>query len=283
MTALDLNKAAIGALGRSSADAVAKANSDYAAQRAKAAVLVHGGRWLLLLALVAVWQAASKAVLDPFFFSRPASIASALLRLAATGELWTNVGVTLLEAFLGFCIGSAVGTAAAIALGSSARIYAVFEPFVLILFATPAVAVAPLVIVWLGIGLAPKVVLAAWFVFCIVLLNGVSGVRSVPAGWLAAARLMGASGAQIFWKIKLRGAVPQLLAGYKSALPQSVIGAMVGEFISARYGIGYLIAAASGKFDTASAFAAILVLAVLVLLMFFLLQIGATVVEGETR
>lgn len=259
--------------------AVARATRGFSSSRAKTAMTIHGGRLALLLVLLTVWQSSSPTGLDPFFFSRPLDIVAALWRMAASGELWTNMAITLFEAFVGYCIGATLGTLAAIVLGSALRVYAVFEPILLILFATPAVAIAPLIIIWLGIGLTPKIVLAAWFVFCIVLMNGVAGVRAIPTGWLKSVQLMGASRLQIFAKVKLRGAIPHLIAGYKSALPQSVIGALVGEFISARRGIGYLIAEASGKFDTAGTFAAILVLATLVLLMFSLLQIGMTAAD----
>ena len=271
------------ALAGNAERAVACASREFSSRRARTAAAVHGGRIVLLVAVITIWQSSPPSALDPFFFSRPLDILIALYRMGGSGDFWLNVGVTLLEAFIGYCVGSVIGTIAAIALGLNLRLSAVFEPILLILFATPAVAVAPLIIIWLGIGLTPKIVLAAWFVFCIVLMNGIAGVRAIPPGWIRSAQLMGASRAQIFLKIKLRGAVPHLVAGYKSALPQSIIGALVGEFISARRGIGYLIADASGKFDTAGALASILILAALVLLMFSLLKVGTAAAEEGAR
>lgn len=221
---------------------------------------------LLLVALLA-WQLLSGVLLDPFFFSSPGRILDAIMTLFSSGLLFEHAGYTIYEAFAGYLLGTTAAILAAALFGPSPRLYAVIEPFLLSVYAVPSVAIAPLLIVWFGVGIASKVCLAAYFVFFVVFMNAVTGVRAVQRGWIDTARVMGASPRQILTKIVVRGAAPHLTAGLRLAVPEAVIGAIVGEFISAQKGIGYLILSASARYQTAGVFAAVLILAVLVLVM----------------
>ena len=221
----------------------------------------------LLLAVLLAWQLLSGAVLDPFFFSSPSRIFDSLVGLFKSGQLFEHAGYTIYEAFAGYLIGSAAAILAASVFGPSPRLYAIIEPFLLSVYAVPSVAIAPLLIVWFGVGLASKVCLAAYFVFFVVFMNAVTGMRAVQPGWIDTVRVMGASRTQIMTKIVMRGAAPHIQAGLRLAVPEAVIGAIVGEFISSQKGIGYLILSASAKYQTAGVFAAVMILAVLVLVM----------------
>jgi NitT/TauT family transport system permease protein len=232
---------------------------------------LKGGRILILVLVVAAWQLLSGLLLDPFFFSRPSEILQALTNLVTSGKFSIHVGLTVEEAVFGYIAGALAGVVAAALLGLLPRAYAVTEPFVLAVYSVPSVAIGPLLIVWFGIGLQPKVLLAAYFVFFVVFMNGIAGVRSVPRGWLDAARVMGAGRLQLVTKVILRGAAPHLMVGLRTALPQAVIGAVVAEFISSQRGIGFLITDASSHYNTAGVFASILILSLLVLLMAVLL------------
>jgi NitT/TauT family transport system permease protein len=229
----------------------------------------------LLVSIIVVWQALSGVLLDPFFFSSPARIIEAIGQLFENGRLLENVGYTVYEAFVGYLLGASAAILAAAVFGPSPRLYAIIEPLLLSVYSIPSVAMAPLLIVWFGIGVTSKILLAAYFVFFVVFMNAVTGVRSVHQGWIDCARLMGATRGQVLSKIVLRGAASHLVVGLKIAVPEAVIGAVIGEFISAQKGIGYLILNASSRYYTAGVFAAVLLLGLLVLVMAAGLHINA--------
>src|SRR5579884_317920 len=229
-------------------------------------------RLALLLVFLLAWQVLSGVPLDPYYLSRPSLIWDQVVLLVQSGRFADNVLLTVEEAFFGYLLGAATATVAAAVLGLLPRAYAIVEPFLLAVYSIPSVAIGPLLIVWLGIGINSKVVLAAYFVFFVVFMNGVSGVRSVPRGWIDVARVMGAGRGQLVTKIILRGAAPHLMTGLRTSVPQAVIGAIVGEFISSQRGIGFLISDASARYNTAGVFAAISILSLLVLVMAILLN-----------
>ncbi len=228
---------------------------------------IYGSRLLLGVTVVAAWELLSGVILDPFFFSRPSAIVAALGTLFESGQFTRHVGLTVEEALLGYVFGAVAAIVAAALLGLFPRGYAIVEPFILVIYSVPSVAIAPLLIVWFGIGLLPKIILAAYFVFFVVLMNGIAGIRGVPSGWVNVTRVMGASRLQVTTKVVLRAGAPHLMVGLRTALPQAVIGAVVAEFISSQRGIGFLISDASAHYNTAGVFVAILILSVLVLLM----------------
>lgn len=257
--------------------AVQLASDAYQRARWQSRVLLQGGRVLLGISLIAAWQGLSGRVLDPFFFASPGAILAELNRLAVSGAFTLHVALTVEEALLGYVLGALTGSLAAVAFGLSRRAYAIAEPFVLVVYSVPSIAVAPLLIAWFGIGLLPKVLLSAYFVFFFVFVNGVTGVRSVPRGWIDAARVMGANPIQLAYKIVLRGAAPYLMAGLKAGMPLSVIGAISAEFIASQRGIGYLVSIAAAQYQTAGVFAALLILSGLVVVMHAVLNSGRTV------
>lgn len=253
--------------------ALQKALGEHRRSRRREFWTLYTVRIAILLAVLLAWELLAVAVvLDPFFFSQPTIIWHQLVLLVQSGQFGPNVLLTVEEAFFGYIAGAIVATLAAAVLGLLPRAYAIVEPFILVVYSIPSVAIGPLVIVWLGIGPNSKVILAAYFVFFVVFMNGVSGVRSLPRGWIDVTRVMGARRHQLVSKVILRGAAPHLMTGLRTAVPQAVIGAIVGEFISSQQGIGYLISSASSRYNTPGVFAAILILAVLVLVMAVLLN-----------
>lgn len=254
------------AAGRSE-QVLAKAQAIRARELTQERNYILGWRIGLLVIVLLAWQLLSGVLLDPFFFSSPSRIIDAIVNLVTSGRLVEHAGYTIYEAFAGYLLGTSVAILAAAVFGPSPRLYAVIEPFLLSVYAIPSVAIAPLLIVWFGVGIASKVCLAAYFVFFVVFMNAVTGVRAVHRGWIDTVRVMGASRSQILTKIIIRGAAPHLAAGLRLAAPEAVIGAIVGEFISAQKGIGYLILSASARYQTAGVFAAVLILGILVLVM----------------
>jgi len=221
----------------------------------------------LLVALLAGWSLASGRLVDRLFVSDPAAVVRALAGLVARGTLWFHLWFTLTETLLGYAIGAGLGLAAALAVALTRGGEPILRPFVLLAWATPKIALAPLVIIWFGIGIVPKIVLAATFVFFVVFLSTLAGLATVRPELVAVVRVMGASPLTVFRKVSVPSAMPFIVTALRITIPAALIGAIIGEFISANRGIGYLINAASSRYNTAEVFAGILSLLVLVLLM----------------
>jgi NitT/TauT family transport system permease protein len=221
----------------------------------------------LLVAVLLAWWLMSGPVVDRLFFSDPVSIGRAFLRIVASGLLWWHLEQTLIEMTLGYALGIGLGIVAGFVVSVLPWGEPIARPLMLAAYATPKIALAPLIIIWFGIGLLPKIVLAASLVFFIVYFNTLSGVAAVSPGMLATARVMGASGLGLFLKVTLPSAAPYVFVAARITLPAALIGAIIGEFMSSNRGIGYLIAAASSRYDTAEVFAGIFSLLIFVLLL----------------
>jgi NitT/TauT family transport system permease protein len=222
---------------------------------------------VVILALVA-WDAAAGTLIRPFFISTPEAVGRRLLDwFGGSGDFWFHARFTLTSAGLGFVAGSALGIALAWPLALRRTAYRVVEPYVLIAYSVPAVALGPVFILWFGIGLTPKIVLAAYFVFFVVFINTAEGIRRAPQGLLDVTRMMGASRWATMRSVLLPSSLPYILAALRITLPAAMIGAVVGEFIAANRGIGYLTRAAAGRYQTAGVIAGTIVLAAIVLLL----------------
>lgn len=229
----------------------------------------------LLTALLVAWSLASGRLVDRLFLSDPVSIARAFGSLVARGTLWFHLWFTLTETLAGYVAGAALGLLGALAVSLTRAGEPILRPFVLLAWATPKIALAPLVIIWFGIGILPKVVLAATFVFFVVFLSTLAGLATVSPDLVAVVRVMGASRATVFRKVAVPSAMPFIVTALRVTIPAALIGAIIGEFISSNRGIGYLINAASSRYNTAEVFAGILSLLVLVLGM----NAGVTALE----
>jgi NitT/TauT family transport system permease protein len=221
----------------------------------------------LLGALLIGWALASGRLVDRLFLSDPVSVARAFGMLVVKGTLWFHLQFTLTATLAGYLIGAGLGLAGALAVSLSRAGEPILRPFVLLAWATPKIALAPLVIIWFGIGVLPKIVLAATFVFFVVFLSTLAGLATVSPDLVAVVRVMGASPLTVFRKVAVPSAMPFIVTALRLTIPAALIGAIIGEFISSNRGIGYLINAASSRYNTAEVFAGILSLLVLVLLM----------------
>lgn len=227
------------------------------------AVQVAIARTVLLIVILVVWQLISGPVVAPLFISEPTDIWGRLVQWAENGVLWRNSWVTIQEVLLGYVIGSAVGIVGAFLIASSKLLYQILEPYIMALYSIPKVALAPLFIVWLGIGMQMKVVLAAVMVFFLVFLNTAAGIREVDRELIDAARLMNANRRDIILKVILPGSMTGVFTGMRVAIPYALIGAVIGELVASNEGLGYLINASAATFDTAGVFAALIVLTVI--------------------
>jgi NitT/TauT family transport system permease protein len=244
------------------------AETDRARRAARADRLrILAGQLLLLALILGGWAWASGRILDRLFLSDPVSVAKAFWAILLKGTLWYHLRFTLTETLLGYLIGAGLGLGGALAVSMIPAGEPVLRPFVLLAYATPKIALAPLMIIWFGIGILPKVILAATFVFFVVFLSTLAGIATVPPQLVSVVRVMGAAPPAVFRKVVLPSAMPFILTALRLTIPAALIGAVIGEFISSNRGVGYLINAASSRYATAEVFAGIGSLLVVVLCM----------------
>jgi NitT/TauT family transport system permease protein len=228
---------------------------------------ILAGQLVLLALILSGWAWASGRVLDRLFLSDPVSVTKAFWAILLKGTLWYHLRFTLIETLLGYLIGAGLGLAGALAVSMIPTGEPVLRPFVILAYATPKIALAPLMIIWFGIGILPKVILAATFVFFVVFLSTLAGIATVPPQLVSVVRVMGAAPSAVFRKVVLPSALPFILTALRLTIPAALIGAVIGEFISSNRGVGYLINAASSRYATAEVFAGIGSLLVVVLCM----------------
>lgn len=224
-------------------------------------------RVVIVGGILLFWQFASGTLVDRLFISNPVAIVESFVRFSLDGTLWWHLGRTLLEMTLGYIVGVIGGVGFAIVVTLIPWGDQIARPFMLGIFAIPKVALAPLVIVWFGIHLLPKVILSASLVLFIVYFSTLAGFAAVNRDLVSSMRVMGASRSAMFFKLIFPSSAPYIFAAMRITLPGALIGAIIGEFVSSNRGIGYLISHASSRYDTAQVFAGILSLLIFVLIM----------------
>lgn len=227
------------------------------------------GLWLGTIGLGATillfWQFGLGYLVNPRYVSDPAAIGGRIGELAAEGEIFSHVAVTLGEAGSGFLIGAVLGLLSAFALAQTRRGYEVFEPFLIGFYSIPKIALAPLFILWFGLGYTPTIIMAALLVYFIVFVNTATGIREVRPGLLEVCRVFGASRRDLLFKIVLPSAAPAIVASIRITFTRAVEGAVLSEFVASTQGLGYLVARASRAFDIETVFAGIVIIAVVVM------------------
>jgi NitT/TauT family transport system permease protein len=216
------------------------------------------------IAILLFWQWASGRLIKEIYVSKPTAVAVRLYELFASGEIYPHLWTTGQELVLGYVIGVAGGILGGYALGRSPRLANIFEPYVMGFYGIPKIALAPLFIIWFGIGIGSKVALASIMVFFLVFYNVYTGVRSVDRELVNLSLVMGANQRQLTYHVYLPAAAPFVLLGMRMAVPYSVIGVIVGEFTSSISGLGLFIHEASSTYDPAGVFAGIAILLVFV-------------------
>jgi NitT/TauT family transport system permease protein len=222
------------------------------------------GRIVAGLAVVALWQAAHWA-LGTEWISSPLAIVRRTAEIAANGELARHTAATLTEAGFGFLLGGGAGILLPFALRLSPRLTAALDPFFTAAMGVPKLALAPLLILWFGIGIFSKVVFVAAVVFFFLFFNTLAGVRSMEPRLAAAVRVLGGREWTVTREIAWNTALPYVFAGLKVALPRAIGAAVVGEFIASDRGLGYYINNARAMADTVGLFTGVTVVTLLVL------------------
>jgi NitT/TauT family transport system permease protein len=209
---------------------------------------------------LALWEGLSVAMHAEFWISRPSEVVVALIAWAKSGDLATDLKLTLTEAGIGFVLGSAAGGLVGFVLGWVKRLGKLFEPLVLSLYTLPKIALAPLFVLWFGIGPVNKIMFSGMLVFFMVFFTTFQGTRQVDRDLVANARMLGASRWAIWTKIAIPYASVWVFTGIRIGLPYALIGAIVGEFVAADSGVGFRIKEATSFFNTAAVFAGLVVL-----------------------
>ena len=263
-------------------EAAASSSGRVLDEAAATAALASGASWPARVALqagalavtIGLWAVAadqgwvSERILPP-----PLDVWRSFWNLLSDGILLDHIGITLWEVFAGFVLGSAGGFLIAVAGSVWAPFRRVIYPYMVALQVTPRIAIAPLLFIWLGFGALPKIVLAATICFFPVLINTLTGLTLVDEDADELFRSLGATRRQRFFRLALPGALPVILAGLKTAISLALIGAIVGEFVSAQEGLGLLIQRFSFQLNSSAAYAVLLTLTAIGLALYGLMEL----------
>jgi NitT/TauT family transport system permease protein len=229
---------------------------------------VFAAQVALGVALLALWQTlVSVRVLDPFFVSRPSDIASRIGQWVARGTLWPHLAVTIEESLIGLIAGAAIGIGLGFVLARAPFAASVLDPYIKMLNAVPRVVLAPLFLLWFGLGIWSKVALAVTLVFFVMFFNTYQGVRDANPVLIDNVRMLGASERQLMRHVLVPSALTWIFSSLQTSLGFAMVGAVVGEYLGATRGLGYVISQAEGTFDTTGVFAGMTVLGVVVVVV----------------
>lgn len=229
---------------------------------------------LLFVAVVVGWDLLVRLeIVSSFILPAPGDVLDSLLGLLPTSLLWRNVGVTMYETVVGFVIGAGLAFVLAVASSLGPYFRKMVYPYMIALQVTPRIAITPVIIAWLGFGPTPKIVIAATICFFPVYINTLTGMLSVDEDALEMFRSLRATKWQTFTQLMLPGALPVTFAGLKTGMTLALIGAIVAEFVSAQDGMGLLIQQFSFQLNMDAAFAVLLMLTLIGLVLFGLMEL----------
>ena len=235
------------------------------------AKLAYARRWapalLIVVCIIVLWEGYVRVFdVQKWLLPAPSQIGVALFQDA--GLLWRHTGVTVLEIVVGFGLALASGVALATAIGMSRTLERALYPFIIASQTIPIIVIAPMLLIWVGYGLAPKVIVVALISFFPIVVNMVDGLASVDRDMIRLMRTLGANRWQIFLKVRVPASLPYLFSGVRVAIAVSVIGAVIGEWVGSSEGLGYLMLRSKPQFLTERVFAAIVILSALGVALF---------------
>ncbi|RAN79553.1 ABC transporter permease [Bacillus sp. SRB_336] len=228
------------------------------------------GRIVLAVVVIGGWQwFTAVGWVDKFFFGQPTEVWNSLVKLftdgTAFGSIWENLWITVQEAILGFLVGTLAGVILGILLGSNRYLSEVVGPYIRIVNSIPRIVLGSIFIVAFGLGMGPKVLLAAVLVFFVVFFNAFQGVREVDQNLISNVRVLGASPLQVAINVTIPSAMTWIIASLHTAFGFAIIGALVAEVLGAQHGVGLIISQAQGTFDPNTVFACMVIIAVVTL------------------
>jgi NitT/TauT family transport system permease protein len=233
-------------------------------------------------AILLVWYVGSSVpiggtyFLPKFFFSTPADVLARITKMFSSASIWRHIYITLSETALAFFIGSGLGIVVGFWFARRATVAAVLDPYLKAANALPRVVLAPIFMLWFGLGIWSKVALGVTLVFFIVFFNVYQGVKEVSPVVLANARMLGMNDRQLMRHVYWPAALSWMFSSLHTAVGFALVGAVVGEYLGSAAGLGYLIQEAEGVFDVAGVFAGMIVLAVVVLVIDWLVTLIET-------
>lgn len=222
-------------------------------------LIVWSGRILLVVVLAGAWQLIAPHM-DQLAIVTPSKVITQLRQWSSDGTLWSNTWTTAEESIIGFIIGGIAGVVIGFVLGSLRLVAAILDPLMTALYAIPKIALGPLFVVWFGVNLMPKLVLAGLLVFFIAFFSTFHGVRNVNKALINVARLNNASRLQTQLFVVVPASIPEVFLGLRLSVVQAMFGAIVGEFVASNSGLGYLLQFSSSQLDTAGVYAALVAL-----------------------
>ena len=226
---------------------------------------------LTLLLIVIAWQVfVSVATVPAFILPSPTSIAAMALKWQQ--QIPGHFLATLTETLVGFALSIAVGIPIAVLVVSSPLLSNTIYPILLVFQSVPKVAIAPLLLIWVGYGALPKVLVVFLVCFFPIVIGTAAGLQSAPPEMVDLVRALQANRVQTFVKVRFPWAMPQIFVGLKVAITLAVVGAIIGEFVGADQGLGYLIMVSSSQVNTALAFASMVLLSMMSIALFYLLE-----------
>jgi NitT/TauT family transport system permease protein len=224
---------------------------------------LFAARAVLAAVFLGFWQYVSATRRLEFYISKPSDIYVKLVEWIKDGTLISNTEATLFVAVVGFIIGSASGLAAGLLLGRAPKLAKIIDPFLMALYSMPKIALAPVFVLWFGVGSGMKVIFVSVIVFFLVFLNTFSGVTNVSRDQVTILRLMGANERHLMTKVIMPSALVWVFTGLRLSVPYALVGAILGEMVATNKGLGFLLANAAGTFDSAGAFATLIVIVIL--------------------
>lgn len=235
-------------------------------RRRRPAVLIT--QIALAVLIVLGWELSARyGIVDEFFFSKPSDIVARVGQWFTTGSIWEHLQVTLVEAALALVIGGVLGLVIGFLLARVEFVSAVLDPYIKMLNALPRVVLAPIFLLWFGLGIWSKVAFGVTLVFFIVFFNTYQGVREVDRVVVDNARMLGAGEGQLIRHVLLPSALTWIFSSLHISVGFAIVGAVVGEYLGASRGVGYLISQAEGTFDTTGVFTGMVVLSAVVLVV----------------
>jgi NitT/TauT family transport system permease protein len=233
-------------------------------------LLVILGRFAVLAVILGGAEIGVRSgVLSQLFFSSPTEIFQALLTQWGNGSFLQDAGITVFETLLGLVSGSLLGMAVGLILPQLRLLSNVFEPFLMVLNGIPVIVIAPLFILWLGLGILSKIGISVYIVFFAMFIPVYTASLRLDTTFVDALRVMGASNNQIFWKVIVPSSLPSVYTGLKIGSGLALIGAVIGEFVASRSGLGHMILYASGTLDTPTLYLGIITLALFAAVLSF--------------
>lgn len=223
---------------------------------------------ILLIVFIIIWQTlAENDMINPLFFSSPKAVWEDMIEMFSTGYIFPHIGITLYAAFLGLLYGIVFGTLTALIVGNNKTLAHILEPIFVGIHGLPLLALGPLFVVWFGIGIKSKIFMATISVFFLVFFNIYAGFKDVDVQLIQTLKLMRASKIQIMMKVILPSCVPWLIASLKAGVGAAVLGAIVGEYLGATAGLGWVIQMAGGYYNITRVIACVILLMIIIFVL----------------